>query len=265
MKMQLSWMLAAVLAACTPATDATSQPANGQEQPPARTVPGEYVVTNVNEAPPAIGIANSEPTVTITGDRIHFQSQCIYDDWRYTRDGEAIETGDWQYDGDIAMCARGLATGETAIIKAIDGADTVRFVPHGLWLSGKGGTVQMKLMPSDEQLAARAVDLTGEWRVAGIDGKPIDASYGIALSADFHGIWWEPGCAGQGVTYTIDGNRFAVTPPRKSGPDTVCDIGVPPEIMQVWDALRASDTIRRTAEGGVEIAGKGRSVVLFSQ
>ena len=252
----------ASLIACSPS------PGSGkaQEDAPAeaaRSIEGTYVVTFANGEKPLINIAGHEPTLTITGDRIHLQSQCIYDDWSYRLDGEAIRTGEWDYKGDRAMCARSFAIGELAIIKAIDAAETVRFVPHGLWLSGEGGTIQMRFVPSAEEVAARAVDLTGEWRVAGIDGKPLDASYGIALSADFYSIWWEPGCAGQGVSYTITGSAFDAPPPQKPG--MVCDIGFPPELGQIWSALSAAGTIERTPENGVLISGDGRSVLLFSQ
>lgn len=252
----------ATLIACSPSAGS----GDAQEDVPAeavRSIEGTYVVTFANGEKPLINIAGHEPTLTITGDRIHFQSQCIYDDWSYRLDGEAIRTGEWDYKGDMAMCARSFAIGELAIIKAIDSAETVRFVPHGLWLSGEGGTIQMRLVPSAEDLASRAVDLTGEWRVAGIDGKPLDTSYGIALSADFYGIWWEPGCAGQGVSYTITGNAFDAPPAQNPG--MVCDIGYPPELEQIWSALSVADTIKRTPENGVEISGDGRSVLLFSQ
>lgn len=45
----------------------------------------------------------------------------------------------------------------------------------------------------------------------------------------------------------------------------VCEIGYPPEVPQIWQAMDAADTIERTADNGVLISGGGRSVLLFSQ
>lgn len=44
-------------------------------------IAGRYVVTTIDGKSPVINIVGHEPTVTITGSRVHFQSQCIYADW----------------------------------------------------------------------------------------------------------------------------------------------------------------------------------------
>lgn len=109
-----------------------------------------------------------------------------------------------------------------------------------------------------------SVDLRGNWRVAGLDGEPIDTSYAIALIADENRIWWEPGCAGQYRTYSVSGDTFAA-PSRSNANLEVCEIGYPEELPEIWSALEASDRIERTAANGVLISGNGRSVTLFSQ
>lgn len=111
--------------------------------------------------------------------------------------------------------------------------------------------------------APPAVDLAGEWRVAGIDGKPFDRPYGLALSATANEILWEPGCAAQRRGFTISGDNFRMDSPIPPG--EVCDIAIPDELLQVWDVLSAASKIRRTPENGVLIEGGGRSVLLFSQ
>lgn len=116
----------------------------------------------------------------------------------------------------------------------------------------------------DDAAPAPAVDLAGEWRVAGIDGAPIDESYAIALSADGEMIWWDPACAMQYREYSIAGHRFAA-PARNNNDLEVCEIGYPPELDQLWSALEAADHIERTPENAVLISGNGRSVTLFSQ
>ena len=261
----LSLSFAMALLACSPDQAAPDTKLPNAAKAEQRSLDGRYVVTFVNEASPVIGIEGHEPTVTITGECIHFQSQCIYDDWSFERDGERLKTAAWDYGGEpVAMCARGFAPGETAIMAAIGGADTVRFVQSGLWFSGPQGTVQLRRIPDPADIAQRAVDLTGSWRVAGLDGQAIDAPYAIALTADSQQIWWEPACAGQSVSYSVSGSRFR-TISYDDGPTMVCDIGYPDELERVWSALAAADTIQRMPDNGVRISGNGRSVTLFSQ
>ncbi|HZF42224.1 MAG TPA: hypothetical protein VEZ48_02310 [Sphingomonadaceae bacterium] len=94
---------------------------------------GNYIVKSVNGAPPIINIEGHEPTITIHDDRIHFQSQCIYADWTYKRDGKTISTNP-VLGGD--KCARSLAPGETAIQDGFDKARMVRESSNGLYVEG---------------------------------------------------------------------------------------------------------------------------------
>lgn len=116
-----------------------------------------------------------------------------------------------------------------------------------------------------DDTAGRVETLAGEWRVAGLDGQPIDKHYAIALSADSERIWWEPTCAGQGRDYAIDGHRFRDIPPADTGPREVCLIGFPDELPAIWRAVEAADRIERTPANGVKISGGGHSLLLFSQ
>jgi hypothetical protein len=116
------------------------------------------------------------------------------------------------------------------------------------------------------------VTLAGEWRVAGIDGRELNETYGLALSANERTVFWEPRCAGMVRGYRIQGGAIAFgpnpdLPPRRPGdpPQAVCAIGLPPRLREVFEALDSATTIERTAANGVLIAGRGRSVLLFSQ
>ncbi len=120
--------------------------------------------------------------------------------------------------------------------------------------------------------AAQVNTLAGEWRIAGIDGKPFDESYGLALSADGEEIWWAPRCTGLIRTYKINGTAVRIGPakglkPVAPGQPTppVCAIGLPPRIDEVTRALDSATTIRRTPSNGVAISGGGRSLLLFTQ
>jgi hypothetical protein len=106
--------------------------------------------------------------------------------------------------------------------------------------------------------------LAGEWRVAGIDGAPFDEPYGLALSADARLVWMEPRCAGVARSYRIGGGRIAFGPDPDAR-NEVCAIGMPPRTDDVLRALDAAERIRRTPANGIEIAGGGHSLTLFSQ
>lgn len=128
----------------------------------------------------------------------------------------------------------------------------------------QSGSESASAATADEEPQSPAVDLAGYWRVAGIDGAPFDASYGIALSADAQRIWWEPECARQYREYSISGSDFSA-PARSNDGEVVCDIGYPEELPEIWSVLEAADTIERTPENGVLISGNGRSLLIFSQ
>jgi hypothetical protein len=259
----------ALVAACMP--QAERAPVGGDEALTAAAgeatrqdnIIAEYIVTYVDGATPTINIKGHEPTITIGKERIHFQSQCIYADWTYQRDGETISTKPY-YEPGSGMCARALAPGEIAIEDGIKGAKTIRQIRGGLYLEGGGHRLELRRMVDPATLATRAVNLAGEWRVAELDGEQIQKPYRIALSANHDQIWWEPGCALQYRHYTIQGSRFDTRPVDLSGHE-VCDIAYPEELARIWSAMDAADTIERTRANGVLISGNGRSVTLFSQ
>ena len=126
--------------------------------------------------------------------------------------------------------------------------------------------------PEGAAVSQQVSTLEGEWRVAGIDGQPLDQPVGLALSASAQEIWWNPRCAGYVRSYRIEGGKFSTGPhlgfvPRKPGEPTppVCTIAPPPRIGDVFRALTEATMITRTPQNGIEISGGGHSVLLFSQ
>ena len=130
-------------------------------------------------------------------------------------------------------------------------------------------TAQSAVSSPAAQADAAPVSLAGQWRVAGIDGQPFDEAYGLALAADDRRIWWEPICAGYVRDYRIESGRidFGPDPHRPDPPGlvSVCPIGPPPRLADVMRAIDSAETVRRTAANGIELAGGGRSLTLFSQ
>ncbi|WP_188643403.1 hypothetical protein [Tsuneonella deserti] len=108
--------------------------------------------------------------------------------------------------------------------------------------------------------------LAGEWRVAGIDGAPLDEAYGIALSANESEMWWEPRCAQRTRRYNIEGKSISFRPiPGAQGETPPCLPGLPARLSDVERALDTATEIGRTPSNGVLISGAGHSVLLFSQ
>ena len=131
-------------------------------------------------------------------------------------------------------------------------------------------TAPPAVAPHEPESIATDLSLKGAWRVAGIDGRPLDEPVGLALMGDEDELWWEPRCAGLVRTYRIDGGRiaFAAAQPRQpAGSPTppVCAIALPPRLSDVTRALDEATHISRTPENGVLIAGPDHSLTLFSQ
>ena len=124
--------------------------------------------------------------------------------------------------------------------------------------------------PEPPQTASFVRTLSGEWRVAGVDGRSLDEPVGLALRANEEEIWWEPRCAGMARRYRINGQQISFQsagPPRAPGALTppVCAIGLPPKLQLVFQAIDGAETISRTPGNGISISGPRHSVVLYSQ
>lgn len=133
--------------------------------------------------------------------------------------------------------------------------------------------VEQQPLPVPDNALTSVGALLGEYRVAGIDGEPFDAEFGIALSIDGPVLSYDPTCAG--FVWTIDFDRdghMTLTRNPDFGPElqpdgtyVVCDIEVAPELRQLGEALDQVSLAQRTPEGGLLLSGNGRSVTLFSQ
>jgi hypothetical protein len=110
--------------------------------------------------------------------------------------------------------------------------------------------------------------LVGEYRVAGIDGEELNASFGIALSITEGNVSFEPTCAGFVWTYAYrDGVVDIERRQEKIGhpPPPVCTVAIHPLQRELGEALDAVNRAGRTPANGIELSGNGRSVLLFTQ
>jgi len=116
-------------------------------------------------------------------------------------------------------------------------------------------------------------DLIGEYRVAGIDGLPIEGNMGIALSITDGRLSFEPVCLGfvwqasvplPGMLQLERDPAYGLQSAADGSMDS-CQPRVTPAFGELASALDQVDNVKRTAENGVELSGAGRSVLLFTQ
>ena len=90
---------------------------------------------------------------------------------------------------------------------------------------------------------AGAPDLTGHYRIDRLaDGTALD--WPIEVSFDEDSVWWEPGCAGQGLAYRASENGVEFYSARPEGIYAVCDIGFPEQLPQLWEELSGAKQVR---------------------
>lgn len=104
-------------------------------------------------------------------------------------------------------------------------------------------------------------DLAGEWRIASVDGASIDHPEGITATLTASRIDVQSGCIRFAFDYRLDGAVLATTP----APVASCRRALMPAEQAVQQAFAAATNVTRTAANGVQFAGGGRSVTLFTQ
>lgn len=231
---------------------------------------GEWVVSRIGDRS-----LRSRVPLLGTEDTLVWQPACAGFSISYRKAGAGLEFYSVEREGLRTVCLPGHPEDLPRVLSAL----------RGKWSAQARENGDIVLTRSDSKIVLERPrehpqeDLTGEWRVAGIDGREVTGSEGIALSADNWSIWWEPRCAAQWVPYRIVNERFIVPelPPAPPPPPptpgeapppplpVICTLRPPPGVESVMKALRAADAIKRTSENSVQISGSGSSVTLFSQ
>lgn len=147
--------------------------------------------------------------------------------------------------------------GAAALALAALLAGACRQEPPALPQAGSGSSSPVVSAPSEAPAS-----LIGEWRVAGIDGQPVDAPIGIALSIGTQEIGFDPRCAGFAWDYNYSAGTLETI---RRNPTAICTIGYDPVLDRLADALDGVTTARRTPANAIELSGGGHSVTLFSQ
>jgi len=108
-------------------------------------------------------------------------------------------------------------------------------------------------------------DLAGEFRVAGIDGTPLDPPFGLALSVSEDRIVFDAACGGYAWNYRLVGRRLRTT--QIASPDLKC-LATARIHHVVFDLARAVDAATdagRDTSNAIVLSGGDRSVTLYSQ
>lgn len=110
-------------------------------------------------------------------------------------------------------------------------------------------------------IIASAEALTGEYRVAGINGADVNLPHGISAAITDERIDIQSDCIRFAWTYRFE-NQLLVT---ESAPVASCRRALLPEEQALAAAVEAADVVRRTPANGIEMSGGGRSLTLFGQ
>lgn len=113
-------------------------------------------------------------------------------------------------------------------------------------------------------------ELIGEYRVASINGRPLNGEIGIALSIDGAMASFEPTCAGfvWDIGFTGDRLRTVRHNPGQGTdglPPPVCAIAITASQAELALSLDAVSRAERTPSNGILLSGEASSVLLFSQ
>lgn len=129
-------------------------------------------------------------------------------------------------------------------------------------------------VPAADTLPVPAI-LTGEYRVAAIDGQEVGGGIGIALTVTDSMIWFAPRCAGFSWTYSYAGGALTMDRPEKPRAEgglydarrmrPTCRIAVHPEQQRLAAALDAVTHAHKTPTNAIELSGGGHSVTLYTQ
>ena len=261
-----------LLAACAeaPADRSASPPPDpiaDSRVAPRVTLVGSWTVVALDGSPPDAPIG-----LTGTGDRLFWEPDCARQGLDYDRGAQSgvIRFVDPDAGRVREVCDIGYPESLPSLWSALEGER--RIDKHGdgsVTIAGEGHRVVLRPLA-----AARRGTLAGEWRVARIDGEPLDELYGIAVSANRDTIWIDPRCVGAVASYVIEDDRFfpadlPAPPPLPPGveapPPPVCAVKLPPAASDAIGAIRAANRIERTPSNGVRLYGNGRSITLFSQ
>lgn len=107
--------------------------------------------------------------------------------------------------------------------------------------------------------------LTGEYRVAGIDGGEIDTPFAMTLSVTEERIVFDAPCGGFAWDFTLRGTSLSLSRIRAPEPACVAVSRIHSAVFDLAAAMDEATSAVRTPSNGIELVGGGRSLILYSQ
>ena len=107
--------------------------------------------------------------------------------------------------------------------------------------------------------------LAGEYRVAGIDGKPLDWPFGIALSVSQDRIVFDGPCNGYAWDYRLMGRSLQLRRSASPNPDCLAAARIHHLVFDLATAVDAATSAGRDPSNAVILAGGDHQVTLYSQ
>lgn len=262
----LAAMLPSLLCACDAAPAPESSKAGSASAFP---LAGRWTISRIDNE------LSARIPLTAGDGQIFWEPSCAGFSLFYSRQGNAVTFRAPGWEGQRTVCLPGVPDGLMKVMQGLEGRWSANVAGAGDIILRNAAGEQITLEEPRPRLEG---DLSGEWRVAGLDGEALDLPHGIALSADESAIWWERRCALANISYRIVEDRFVVVdhpapppappdppgkPPEPAPPD--CAVKPPPGVAEIASAIREAKKIERTLQNGIRLTGGGRSVTLFRQ
>lgn len=212
--------------------------------------------------------------LSVDGESIHAQSQCVWWQWSHAIEGPAFAAAplsrlaldDQAGMMSQPMCARGYSVQEEAFAKALEkGYAITRPSPTTVTIKGSAGSIALEKQRGTATpiTLIHRDSLAGTWRVSAVDGRPpqlvdgpfrirFDDRHAMSSSSCIAWFWVYQGSQGQ-IAFS---KRPLLIP--------ICERGISPAEQGFTDRIEASRTLVRTADGSVQLQGDKGSLTLVS-
>ena len=121
------------------------------------------------------------------------------------------------------------------------------------------------LSPGTSGGADAVSSLVGEYRVAGIDGAPLDVPFGLVLSVSQDRILFDGPCGGYGWDYRMERQQLRTDRTASPTPACLAAARIHHVVFDLAVAVDAATSASRDSSNAVILSGGGHQVTLYSQ
>lgn len=201
--------------------------------------------------------------VSADEDSIWWEPACSGQGLAYRTVGKSVEFYDARKGGEYAVCDIGFPPELTQLWRELEGRKTIeRTQPRVLRMAD--GDRQWVFRTTTDPLPP---DLTGTWRIEEMNGGGSQELLAIQLEGDAKRLWWNPRCAGQAVSYKMDGGDISVAESGMRAPEDAaeplpegairgaCAIGLPGQLDEVLKTIAQATSAKRDHANNIVLAG----------